>query len=401
MQTENPKKQPVKSRARFRHFITGRFSPLLICSVLAIRGAASLGNASPISTIHRVVVVGGTHGNEYTGVWCIKALERSATTLRETYPSLDVKTLLGNPRAHLENKRFVHTDLNREFSVEKLGGNEGHPDILESLRAREIDSILGPKFDNDPQTDVVIDLHSTTSNMGITLIVPQGDVVMSQAAAYVLQKCGGEEGGARCLMHTIPDRDLRPNLSSAAKHGFTVEVGPVPQGVIRHDAVEKTQKVIALLLEFLDRRNQGEDVLGELSRHYGPSHQVPCFVSAPASRPGEMSGKITWPSDPENPNFPLHIVHRHLQDRDFQVLRKGDPLFVTLDGSVINYDGSHGDEVYLIFVNEGGYYYQSSGTGIGVAVKAHFDLNDASLTRSDLECATFAANGNQKHVNGN
>ena len=44
-----------------------------------------------------------------------------------------------------------------------------------------------------------------------------------------------------------------------------------------------------------------------------------------------------------------------------------------MDGKVIPYDGSHGDEVHLIFVNEGGYYYESSGTGIGVAVKSEFD----------------------------
>lgn len=30
--------------------------------------------------------------------------------------------------------------------------------------------------------------------------------------------------------------------------------------------------------------------------------------------------------------------------------------------------------VHLIFVNEGGYYFEQSGTGIGVAVKAGYDL---------------------------
>ena len=44
------------------------------------------------------------------------------------------------------------------------------------------------------------DKFSTTSNMGTTVI--------------------------------IPDRSKRPNLASIAKHGFTIEVGPMLQGVL-------------------------------------------------------------------------------------------------------------------------------------------------------------------------
>ena len=49
-------------------------------------------------------------------------------------------------------------------------------------------------------------------------------------------------------------------------------------------------------------------------------------------------------------------------------------LFIGMDGTIIPYNGSHGDEVYLMFVNEGGYYYASSGTGIGVAIPNTYDL---------------------------
>lgn len=68
------------------------------------------------------------------------------------------------------------------------------------------------------------------------------------------------------------------------------------------------------------------------------------------------------------------MVHKSIQDCDYRALNVGDPLFVDLDGNVITYDGSHGDVVYLIFVNGGGYYYESSGTGVGVAVRSEFDL---------------------------
>lgn len=348
---------------------------VLIAAALTLEVAASY----PSPTIKRVVIVGGTHGNEYTGVWCIKALAHE--DLKSQYPSLDISTVLGNPQAHLENKRFIHSDLNREFSEDKLASDKDRSASVESLRARELDELLGPKFGcaDDYGIDLAIDLHTTTSNMGITVIIPEGDALMAQAAAHVMLTCG-----AKCLMHSIPKRKHRPNLSSAAKHGFTIEVGPVPQSILRHDIFEQTQMALKALLEFLEERNAGKDVLGQLKRMY-PDEAVPCFRSAPAKLPGEMSGKLVWPSDPDNPNFPEFMVHKSIQDQDFKLIRKGDPLFVKLDGSVVNYEGSHGDEVYLIFVNEGGYYFQSSGTGIGVALAARFNLENGMIVELDAE----------------
>jgi succinylglutamate desuccinylase len=343
--------------------------------------AASLSSIAPVQ---RVVVVGGTHGNEYTGVWCIKALDRRSNKLKSEYSSLDISTLLANPQAHFENKRFVDDDLNRQFSHAALHGtddNDNFPKTVESLRAQEINEILGPKFDADgSKADVVIDLHTTTSNMGITVIVAEGDVLMTRAAAYVIQKCGAE---ARVLLHTHKTRESRPNLCSTGTHGFTIEVGPVPQGVLRHDAVEKTDQVLYALLEFLHLHNQNSQELYEKMSRDFPSHVVPCFCSAPAKRPGEMSGKIKWPSDPENPNFPAVMVHKDLQDKDFHLVRTGDTLFIDLEGNEISYSGSHGSPVHLIFVNEGGYYYANSGTGIGVAIDAKFSLETGKLVQEE------------------
>lgn len=400
---------------------------------------APLATVSPFARpTKKIAIVGGTHGNEYTGVWCIKSIEKQRELYNQSeasgdgnnnnnnsnnifgqYPSLDLHTLLANPVAYMQNKRFVDVDLNREFSVEKLKRvikeatttEDEECDVRnefcsaddcdsskalsslphEAVRAREIEAILGPKITNsnieeDPLTDVVIDLHTTTTNMGISLIIPEGDALMSAAAAYVMHQCRTKYGyeNVQCLMHALPQRKDRQNLSSCGRHGFTIEVGPVPQGVIRHDVVEKTEAAMHSLLEFLHLRNlelndeengssEGEKTVLERLKEVYPDSMVPCYRSAPAVRPGELSGKISWSNDATNPNFPAVMIHKSLQDRDFYPLRVGDPLFVGLDGNVITYDGSHGDEVHLIFVNEGGYYYASSGTGIGVAVKSQFD----------------------------
>ena len=366
-------------------------------------------------------------------------------TIFDIYTSYEIKTLLGNPLAHMENKRFVDVDLNREFSMEKLiripidestlnnveecdiqqefcsDGNVDAAETLatlphEAVRAREIEYLLGPKFTiqndeegstktkqnnhDDPNSCVVIDLHTTTANMGISLIIPEGDALMSAAAAYVLHKCSEKyandtECKVQCLMHALPKRQDRMNLSSCGRHGFTIEVGPTPQGVLRHDAVEKTECALNALLEFLHLRNlelandgdSSSKLLDELKEIY-PGGIVPCYRSAPACRPGELSGKISWPADPTNPNFPAYMIHQSIQDNDFEPLRTGDPLFVTLDGAIVPYDGSHGEEVHLIFVNEGGYYYASSGTGIGVAVKSCFDWETGYFVVEDDNCST-------------
>ena len=54
----------------------------------------------------------------------------------------------------------------------------------------------------------------------------------------------------------------------------------------------------------------------------------------------------------------------YLQDRDFEPLHEGAPLFESLDGEIVTYDGSLGPTVVPIFINEAAYYYAASGLGI-------------------------------------
>jgi hypothetical protein len=133
------------------------------------------------------------------------------------------------------------------------------------------------------------------------------------------------------------------------------------------------------LLEYLALHQTAPDKVRDELRQTFPSDRIPCVRSAPSTRSGEMSSKIPWPTDPENPNFPAWMVHPTVQDRDFQPIKEGDPLFVDLDGNEILYDGSHGKEVLLMFINEGGYYYTSSGTGISVARRDEFNLETGKL----------------------
>ena len=305
--------------------------------------------------INNVAVVGGTHGNEYTGVWIVRELQdlNRIQEFKRLYPTLNITSILGNPVSHQENKRFIDIDLNRQFSTERLqsvdevnGRTASDNTIpLERLRAIELNEILGPKLcSNGTNMDLIIDLHTTTSNMGLTLIIPEGDIFMAQAAAYIMQKSNeiydnsnsnlkqhNFQFTTRIIMHAVPDYSTRPILSSIAKHGFTIEVGPVPQGVIRHDAIFKTKVALEYLLEFTELYNQNSLHQSDnkaidksnISQYYQwlsnsvyANAVVPCYRSKKALD-GIGGSKIAWPSHPDNENFPMYMVHESIQDRKF------------------------------------------------------------------------------------
>ena len=70
---------------------------------------------------------------------------------------------------------------------------------------------------------------------------------------------------------------------------------------------------------------------------------------------------------PHDTMLPGAVVAASLQDRDYEPLRKGEPLFEHLDGTIVPYDGSFGDVVYPVFINEAAYYYRESGRGVGIS----------------------------------
>ncbi len=69
------------------------------------------------------------------------------------------------------------------------------------------------------------------------------------------------------------------------------------------------------------------------------------------------------------------MFHPDLQDKDWRELRKGDPMFVRMDGVTVDrYDGRHGEVVKAHFVNEAAYYLPSSGLGFELSQEADLPL---------------------------
>jgi len=103
-----------------------------------------------------VVVIGGTHGDERTGIEVVKTLQPMFANEEKTLEKGKLTLVLGNEEAIRLVKRGTTTEhnLNRLFTEEHLAGPV--LDYYESRRAHELAPILAT-------ADISIDIHSTST----------------------------------------------------------------------------------------------------------------------------------------------------------------------------------------------------------------------------------------------
>lgn len=273
--------------------------------------------------IHRAVIIGGIHGNELTGVYITKLFEQFPHLIQR--PSFETLTLLGNPKAFAEGRRYIDKDLNRTFYKEDLQNLELRSN--EDRQARLIIEILKPK--NKSQTSIFVDLHSTTANMGLTLILIKLHPFLLQLAAYL------SSINPLVKVLYIQSHEEDSFLISQCELGFAVEVGSVPQGVLSADLFQKTEKLIYEILDYVEAFNQGSIPLKNdpltLYQHIGT-------IDYPRNEHGEIQA----------------MIHPNLQFKDYEPLNPGEPIFLTFEGKTIAYEGK--STVYPVFINEAAYY---------------------------------------------
>lgn len=276
--------------------------------------------------IRTVAVVGGTHGNEFSGIYLEKRYRNQPELMARS--SFSCKTLFANPEAHQANKRYLHSDLNRQFKTADLA----NPLLTnyEQSRAKVINAELGPKC--AAKTDFVIDLHNTTSNMGACLILTQPGRIYNLLAGYIRLKMP-EAVISRDEDHfAAEDHAL---LCTVGTYGVIVEVGPQPQSVLRQDVLEQMHEMTQHILDFIELYNT--HALPELPKSVEAFRYLHS-IKLPLSASGERLG----------------MVHKNIQDCDYHPIEPGAPLFTLFDGTVLNYDGT--EVVYPTFINEAAYY---------------------------------------------
>ena len=274
--------------------------------------------------IKKLAITGGTHGNEYTGVYLIKKWKLQPELLkRSNFETLFLHT---NEKAIQDVRRYVDHDLNRAFNVDDLA----NPTLVthEAKLAKELNQFLGPKGDKDTNVDFIVDLHSTTSNMGLSIVVSNESALTWKAIAYLCQK----EPALNVYRWQGDEEDAF--VDSIAPHGFAIEVGGVAQGILRADLFLQTEALVYHLLDFFEKFNAGVDI--NLPKKLEIYDHIK-LVDYPRDADGDISA----------------MVHQDRQDRDFSLITSGDPLFLTLSGETIPYKG---DSLYTLFINEAAYY---------------------------------------------
>jgi succinylglutamate desuccinylase len=269
---------------------------------------------------NKIVICGGTHGNELTGVFLAKKHG----------------WLLANPAATAICRRYIERDLNRCFALSDLNSSDG---ALELTRAREINALLGKKgTENAP--DLILDMHNTTANMGITLILSQKNEVLINISAHIAREFKDVH------IYLQPEkREESPYLGTIAKSDVCIEAGPQAHGTLDAEIFFKVERIVFRFLELAEAWDNG--VLPKIS-------EVETFTETRSiDYPRDSKGNITA------------IVHPALQGRDFCELRSGMPVFMGFDGKEILWQG---ETCYPAFINEAAYYEK----GIAMSLAERF-----------------------------
>lgn len=277
-----------------------------------------------MSRIRNAAILGGVHGNERTGIVLIEKWRRRPELVAR--PGIKTELLIGNPLAVKRNVRYLDEDLNRAFHIDRLNGRPD--DTWESRRAHELNLRLGPKLSDDPKVDFILDMHTTTSNMGDTLIIYDKPLHL-KLAKFLKDR----NSGIHIYLSDKPFEETI-GLQSLTPHGAILEIGPIPQGVLFHDVFERMERVVSQILDFLVLANNNEidDIRGPLE-----AYQRGQLIPYPKNENGEVNA----------------MIHKSIQNRNYVQLKKGDPLFITFDGEVIPYQDEPG---YPVFINEAAYY---------------------------------------------
>ena len=204
-----------------------------------------------MSQIRKIVVAGGTHGNERTGVRLVEKWMACPECYSTCCPGAEVSLVLANPEAMRLNRRYRDFDLNRSFSQISLDMN-AEPQQYEFRRAQELNRVYGPKGANT-KTDLLLDVHNTGSNMGLCLILSARDPFTMKASAVLTQ----EFDDAR-IYYQPEERGASPYFGTVAKADVCVEIGPQQHGTLDARLFERTEKLVKRYLELADEWNRGE-----------------------------------------------------------------------------------------------------------------------------------------------
>lgn len=277
--------------------------------------------------IDSLLICGGTHGNELTGVYAVKHWLEYGNELKSLAPSVNADFLLVNQAAIEARTRFIDEDLNRQFDLNKLADNAHSTQLnLESALAQTLQRQFGPK--TSPKLDFIIDIHNTTSAMGPTLIVLEGDDFTRNMARYVKTHMPS----ANILVEDHVSYLQHPYFCTLAKRSVMIEIGPQAQGALRAKAFQQCIEMTEHLLSFIEQANTNE---------------LPILAPVQAFR---LITEVAYPTNSDGKRSAM--IHPNLDGNDFEALHSGEACFIDFHGDTICWEGT---TVYPHFIGEAAY----------------------------------------------
>ncbi len=272
-------------------------------------------------TIQRILIVSGTHGNEINPIWAVKQFNIEENSLNH---GIEYEYIIGNPVAYEKGCRYIDVDLNRSFK--EIENFDQHKNSLyETNRANFLVDEFG--IDGSKPCQIAIDLHTTTANMG-TSIVLYGRRFTDFCLAALLQN----KFGVPIYLHE-KDKAQSGFLVEAWPCGLVIEIGAVAQNFYDPNIINRFLIIIRSLRAEIDKlKNNLIELPKELVVHV---HQ----------------GSIDYPRD-EKGNID-GLIHPERINQDWKLIKKGDPLFLDSQGNIHEYDGDQ--FVWPVFIGEVAY----------------------------------------------
>jgi len=272
-------------------------------------------------TVQRILIVSGTHGNEINPVWAVKQFNREENSLNH---GIEYEYIIGNPVAYEKGCRYIDVDLNRSFK-----GSENFDQNKNSLYETNRANFLVDQFgiEGYKPCQIAIDLHTTTANMG-TSIVLYGRRFKDFCLAALLQN----KFGLPIYLHE-KDKAQTGFLVEAWPCGLVIEIGAVAQNFYDQNIINRFLIIIRSLREEIDKlKNNLIELPKELVVHV-------------------HHGSIDYPRD-EKGNFD-GLIHPERIIQDWKLIKKGDPLFLNSQGIIHKYDGDQ--LIWPVFIGEVAY----------------------------------------------
>ena len=272
-------------------------------------------------TIKKILIVAGTHGNEINPIWALNQFNKEQNNFDK---DIEYNYIIGNPLAYEKGSRYVDADLNRSFNSTKqnIYNNKNNYEINRANFLVERYGINGP----DP-CQIAIDLHTTTANMG-TSIVMYGRRIKDLCLAALLQN----KFGLPIYLH---EKDKRQTgfLVEAWPCGLVIEIGPVAQNFYDSNTVNRFLIIISSLREEINKLKNNLIALPKtliVHVHQGS-------IDYPRTKNGDING----------------LIHPERMNKDWKPTKKGDPLFLDIEGNTLRYQGQ--DIIWPVFIGEVAY----------------------------------------------